>query len=156
MLIKTLPVGHLETNCYVVTDENTLECAVIDPGAESNTILGYLEDNRLRCRAVMLTHAHFDHTGALAAVLEETGAELYFNEKEAGGATVPGFKPFDPPEGARHYSEGDEVRVGSLVFRVLETPDVWYGMTYREDRDAAAAALRELHGRGVYPARLWS
>ncbi len=122
MLIKTLPVGHLETNCYVVTDENTLECAVIDPGAESNTILGYLEDNRLRCRAVMLTHAHFDHTGALAAVLEETGAELYFNEKEAGGATVPGFKPFDPPEGARHYSEGDEVRVGSLVFRVLETP----------------------------------
>ena len=45
MLIKTLPVGHLETNCYVVTDEDTLECAVIDPGAESKTILGYLEDN---------------------------------------------------------------------------------------------------------------
>ena len=65
MLIKTLPVGHLETNCYVVTDEATFECAVIDPGAESNTILDYLEDNRLKCTAVMLTHAHFDHTGAL-------------------------------------------------------------------------------------------
>ena len=70
MLIKTLVVGHLDTNCYVVTDENTLECAVIDPGAESNTILDYLEDNHLKCVAVMLTHAHFDHTGALAAVLE--------------------------------------------------------------------------------------
>ena len=80
MLIKTLPVGHLETNCYVVTDENTLECAIIDPGAESNTILGYLEDNRLKCVAVMLTHAHFDHIGALDAVLSETGATLYVKE----------------------------------------------------------------------------
>ena len=39
MLIKCLPVGHLMTNCYIVTDETTLECAVIDPGDESNTIL---------------------------------------------------------------------------------------------------------------------
>ena len=59
MLIKTLPVGHLETNCYVVTDEATFECAVIDPGAESNTILDYLEDNRLKCTAVMLTARPF-------------------------------------------------------------------------------------------------
>ena len=47
MLIKTLPVGQLETNCYVVTDENALVCAVIDPGDESNTILDYIEDNKL-------------------------------------------------------------------------------------------------------------
>ena len=39
MLIKTIPVGHLETNCYIVTNEETLECVVIDPGDESNTIL---------------------------------------------------------------------------------------------------------------------
>ena len=121
MLIKTLPVGHLETNCYVVTDEATFECAVIDPGAESNTILDYLEDNRLKCTAVMLTHAHFDHTGALEAVLEETGARCYVNEKEVG--VNYGFgRPFAAPEGAFFYSEGDEVRVGSLAFRVMETP----------------------------------
>ena len=121
MLIKTLPVGHLETNCYVVTDEATLECAVIDPGAESNTILGYLEDNKLRCVAVMLTHAHFDHVGALDEVLTETGATLYVNEKE-NGTGVPGFRGFKAPEGAVFYSEGDVVRVGSLEFTVMETP----------------------------------
>ena len=55
MLIKTIPVGHLETNCYIVTDENTLGCAVIDPGDESNTIMDYLEDNRLSCKAILLT-----------------------------------------------------------------------------------------------------
>ena len=47
MLIKTLPVGQLETNCYVVINEDTLSCVVIDPGDESNVILNYLEDNRL-------------------------------------------------------------------------------------------------------------
>ena len=43
MLIKTLTVGQIETNCYVVTNEKTLECVVIDPGDESNTILNYIE-----------------------------------------------------------------------------------------------------------------
>ena len=70
MLIKCLPVGHLMTNCYIVTDETTLECAVIDPGDESNTILYYLEDNHLTCRAILLTHGHYDHTGAVATLME--------------------------------------------------------------------------------------
>ena len=114
MLIKTLPVGHFETNCYVVTDENTLECAVIDPGAEANTILGYIEDNKLKCTAVMLTHAHFDHIGALEDVLAETGAALYVNRKEEGGS-VPGFGSFKAPEGAVFYGEGDTVKVGGVT-----------------------------------------
>lgn len=121
MLIKTLPVGHLETNCYVVTDENTLECAVIDPGAESNTILDYLEDNHLKCVAIMLTHAHFDHVGALETVMEETGARCYLHERECGNEAGPAGI-FTAPDGAIFYSEGDEVHVGSLTFKVLETP----------------------------------
>ena len=84
MLIKCLPVGHLMTNCYIVTDETTLECAVIDPGDESNTILYYLEDNHLTCRAILLTHGHYDHTGAVYAVHEETGAPVYMNALDAG------------------------------------------------------------------------
>ena len=88
MLIKTLPVGQLETNCYVVTDENALVCAVIDPGDESNTILYYLEDNHLTCRAILLTHGHYDHTGAVYAVHEETGAPVYMNALDAGTAVA--------------------------------------------------------------------
>ena len=75
MLIKTLAVGPMETNCYVVTNEKTLECVLIDPGDSSATILDYIEDNRLKCEAVLLTHAHWDHTGALRAVMEETGCD---------------------------------------------------------------------------------
>ena len=45
MLIKCLPVGHLMTNCYIVTDETTLECAVIDPGADADVILENVREN---------------------------------------------------------------------------------------------------------------
>ena len=51
MLIKPIPVGHLDANCYVVTNEQTLESVVIDPGDEGNTILDYLESNKLKCLA---------------------------------------------------------------------------------------------------------
>lgn len=121
MLIKTLTVGHLDTNCYVVTNEDTLECAVIDPGAESNTILDYLEENRLHCAAILLTHAHFDHVGALPAVREATGAPVYLCEKEK---TLPPNMTgaFHIPEDARFYRDGDEVKAAGLTFRVLETP----------------------------------
>ena len=122
MLIKTLPVGQLETNCYVVTDEDSLDCAVIDPGDESGTILDYQEDSKLHCRAVLLTHAHFDHVGAANALLEATGARLYMCEKELelvkGGA--PGR--FTVPEDVKYYRDGDTVEVGGLRFEVMETP----------------------------------
>ena len=121
MLIKCLPVGHLMTNCYIVTDETTLECAVIDPGDESNTILYYLEDNHLTCRAILLTHGHYDHTGAVYAVHEETGAPVYMNALDAGTAVAFDSYSFVPPEGTIFYKEGDEVKVGNLTFRVMDT-----------------------------------
>ena len=88
MLIKTLPVGDLETNCYIVTNEQTLESVVIDPGDESNTILDYLEENHLKCEAILLTHGHYDHVGAVQTVQEETGATVYMHPADAGSAAT--------------------------------------------------------------------
>ena len=121
MRIKTLPLGHLETNCYIVTDETTLECAAIDPGDESNTVMNYLEDHHLTLRAILLTHGHFDHTGAVNALLEETGAELYLHEKEAADTPKEHYR-FFAPDGAKYYREGDTVQIGNLTFTVMETP----------------------------------
>lgn len=122
MLIKTLPVGQLETNCYVVTDENALVCAVIDPGDESNTILDYIEDNKLSCKAILITHAHFDHVSAVNAMLEATGAELYMCEKDMELAKTGASGRFTPPENTHFYKDGDEVKVAGLTFKVMETP----------------------------------
>ena len=121
MLIKTIPVGQLETNCYVVTDEATLSCAVIDPGDESNTILDYLEDNHLHCQAILLTHGHYDHVGAVEAVAEETGAPVYMSRlDDTGGADL--RRPFALPENGRYYGDGDTVELPGLRFEVIATP----------------------------------
>ncbi len=122
MLIKCLPVGQIETNCYVVTDENTLECAIIDPGDESNRILDYIESNHLKPRYIFLTHGHFDHTMAVKAVHEETGAAVCMNSKDAGAVLESAPYKFNPPADTIWYKEGDEFRVGGLTFRVMETP----------------------------------
>ena len=122
MLIKTIPVGQLETNCYVVTDENTLDCAVIDPGDESNTILDYLEEHRLHCRAILLTHGHYDHVGAAEAVAEETGATVYLNRLDDRDQRRDPHFPFHLPDNGEYYGEGDSVELGSLRFEVLATP----------------------------------
>ena len=122
MLIKTLTVGQIETNCYIVTDENTLECAVIDPGDESNAILDYLEDHKLKAKYIFLTHGHFDHTMAVTAVREETGAVVCMNKKDAGAVIENAPFKFNPPADTIYYKDGDRLTVGSLTFEVIETP----------------------------------
>ena len=122
MLIKTLPVGQLETNCYVVTNEETLACVLIDPGDESNLILNYLEDNHLACEAIFLTHGHYDHVGAVEAVMEETGAPVYICPRDdAAGGGDPDYT-YLLPEGGRYYDDGDVLRFAGLSFQILAVP----------------------------------
>lgn len=122
MLIKCLTVGQIETNCYIVADEETLECAVIDPGDESNTVLDYIEDQRFKVKYIFLTHGHFDHTMAVTAVREETGATVCMNEKDSGAVLGNAPFKFNPPDDTIWYREGDVLHVGNLAFTVMETP----------------------------------
>ena len=118
MLIKCLTVGQIETNCYIVTDEATLQCAVIDPGDEVNTVMDYLEEHKLTAKYILLTHGHFDHVMAVNGVREETGAAVCMSAKDVGR----GDYRFDPPEGSVMVREGDTLSVGGLTFQVMETP----------------------------------
>ena len=122
MLIKCLPVGHLEANCYLVADEETLLCAAVDPGDESNTILDYLEEHRLTLKEIFLTHGHYDHTGAAETLREETGARIWIHAADEAEGPGESFRFYSPLGGVKHYAEGDEIAVGGLTFRVLETP----------------------------------
>ena len=121
MLIKTLPVGQLETNCYVVTNENSLECVVIDPGDESNTILDYLEDNQLKCKAILLTHTHFDHVGAVRSLLQEIDVPVYMSELDDAKHSRSG-RGFTLPEGGVYFKDNDVLELAGLRFDVLATP----------------------------------
>lgn len=122
MLMKSFALGAYETNCYIVTDEETLDCVVIDPGADATTILNYLEETKLRCRFVLLTHGHFDHTGAVEDLLAETDAELFCHKADVGVTVGGDFYRFAPPQGTKYYADGDVICVGKLSFTVMETP----------------------------------
>ena len=122
MLIKTIPVGQLEENCYVVTNEATLESVVIDPGDEANTILDYLESNKLKCVAIMLTHGHFDHVGAVDAVAEETGATVYMNELDDAKRHQNNHSSYTLRDGGIYYSDGDVIDAAGLSFHIIATP----------------------------------
>ena len=122
MLIKSFAVGQLQTNCYIVSDENSLECAIIDPGAESGRLLNYVEENRLKVRFIFLTHGHYDHTMAVDEIVQETGAKVYINKKDTTKDNPDIPYKFFSDSNVSYYNEGDRIKVGSLEFTVIETP----------------------------------
>lgn len=120
MKMITLPLGALETNCYVVYDEASRVCALIDPGAMPQVILDTLAKNDLTLQKILLTHAHFDHTGALRALHEKfPDVPIYVNAQDTD-------ETLNMSRGNLVYTDtfldGDEISMPPLTFRVLATP----------------------------------
>lgn len=129
MKIVSLTVGPIETNCYVVVDERSGSCMVIDPGGDAGVILDALRKEEANVGKIVLTHAHFDHTGAVAELKEKTGAEVLVGRGDAGLLENPDWmRPRMNPKNAAGIrpdgvlNESDLVKVGELFFKVLETP----------------------------------
>ena len=93
MILKTLVVGPFASNCYIVGADSTKRGLIIDPGAEAKLVLKTVNDLGLRIGIIVVTHAHIDHIGALAAVKESTGAEFAIHEDEAKGGMGMGSEP---------------------------------------------------------------
>jgi hydroxyacylglutathione hydrolase len=128
LIIVSLPVGVIQTNCYIVGCPETKKGAIIDPGGDPEQILAQVERHELLIEYVLNTHAHFDHTYANRAIVRATGAKLALHPQDlpllnaSGGAAMFGLRadPSPPPELELH--DGDELEVGSLCFKVLHTP----------------------------------
>ena len=121
MKIQVLPVGQLGTNCCLLEDESTHTAAVIDPGDEAGRILAQAQADGVEIQMILLTHAHFDHTGAVAQLCKALpGVPVYLHPADAAMLGGGGF----PAIGAatRPYDEGDTLTLGSLEIQVLHTP----------------------------------
>ena len=121
MNIKAIQVGPIGTNCYLLEDESTRQAAVIDPGGDAPRLLAALKG--LDVRRILLTHGHYDHTGAaaeLAAALPQ--AEVYIHERDYRDVD-PGLFPLRTQLSAvNFYGEGDRLPLGELTLEVLHTP----------------------------------
>jgi hydroxyacylglutathione hydrolase len=129
LIFEMLTVGPLETNCYVLGDEKSKEAVVIDPGGDFEEIEGELKKLRLKVKYIILTHGHFDHTGALAQLKKTTGAEILIHSADAAMLSSAGqAQPFFMESSSENCSadrllqEGDEIKFGESSLEVLHTP----------------------------------
>ena len=123
MDIKTLQVGPIGTNCYLLCDETEKLCAVIDPGGDAVRVAAAVEDSGCAPCAILLTHGHYDHTGAVAELSARwPGVPVYLNRRDVYEGDAYLQQLFPPVPCAKDYGEGDTIQVGGLTLKVLATP----------------------------------
>ena len=125
--IDTLTLGDYQVNCYVVRAEESSRCVLIDPGYEAERILAYLKAEKLTVDAILLTHGHFDHVGAVKTLLLETECTLCMHEKDWSVSKNPLTGWMYPLAGLEYDGlqlcrEDDSIFAAGLTFEVLETP----------------------------------
>ena len=128
MHIKTIPVGPYEVNCYVVSATGP-EAVVIDPGADADAILKYLQTNRLTPEVYLLTHGHADHVSALGQLLAAYAVPVLMHADDERWAFTPRnqIPPYYPaltsiPATLRTITDCEIISTAGLQFKVIATP----------------------------------
>ena len=117
--LETLVLGNYETNCYILWDDSRTECVVIDPGYEPETILQAIHDLGKSLKAILLTHGHFDHVGAVRELFSQTDCDIYLCPADC---KLPEMMTAGPLCYTNSYGEGDTLSLAELNFTVLQTP----------------------------------
>ena len=129
MVVYKLIVGIIHANCYIVETEKK-NAVIIDPGAESNKIMDFVEEKGLTVRKILVTHGHFDHIGAISSIVKRTGAPVYIHPADASklqspekslANLVPEVK-FNKVTKYTPVFDEDDIKQDELVFHVIHTP----------------------------------
>ena len=123
MKIKTLCVGPIGTNCYILCDEAAKVCAVIDPGGDAEAVAAAVKETGCTPCSILLTHGHYDHTTAVPDLVKALpGVQVYIHQADANGAGSQLFPLAAQVKDLNNYDEGDTLSLGSLTIEVLHTP----------------------------------
>jgi hydroxyacylglutathione hydrolase len=127
--VQMLTVGPVAENCFVLRREGSGSGLIVDPGEEPDRILKTVEEMGVRVEAILLTHCHFDHIGAVAPVATITGAPVYCPQLETPVladimAFVPfsGFGPFESYDADEMVEGGETLELAGLTIDVIATP----------------------------------
>ncbi|MCD7855930.1 MAG: MBL fold metallo-hydrolase [Clostridiales bacterium] len=129
MRIKTFTTRGMDENCYLIICEETSCAIAVDPGDKFPELSDFLRENGISLKAIVLTHAHYDHIGGLQWLKEKTKAPVVIGENEAQVLASPEMN-LSPMFGAdplsmtadRLLKDGEEFSFGSLTFKTIETP----------------------------------
>lgn len=127
MNITSFPLGPLGTNCYIV--KKGTKALIFDPGGDPEKVISYLEENNLKPLCILLTHAHFDHIGAVAELRKHYNIDVYLHENEKDWLNDPilnGSRSFigsvittDQPD---QLIDIGQMEIGPFQFEVIHTP----------------------------------
>ena len=117
--ISALALGAYQTNCYIIWAEGSKTCAVIDPGYEPERVLSETARLGLTIEAILLTHGHFDHVGAVRDLAAEIGCPVFIHEAEL---SMPPAFTAGPLYHTHTCGEGDALSLAGLTLKVLHTP----------------------------------
>lgn len=125
-----LPLGPMQTNAYIVYNEHQ-ECLIIDPGEEADKIKRFIKQKELHPLGVLLTHAHFDHIGAVEEIRKEYKIEVYMHIQEKswlgrpeknGSALFQGIQPIIAAPAEQIWEREAAIQIGHFKFELLHTP----------------------------------
>jgi glyoxylase-like metal-dependent hydrolase (beta-lactamase superfamily II) len=144
--VRMFTVGPVQENCFIVRAKGSDRGVIVDPGDEAERITGALDDLGINAvEAVLVTHTHFDHIGAVAPVAKATSAPVYCPELETrvlaninDYVPWPGFGPFESYDADHTVAGGEILELAGLTFEVILTPGHSPGHVTYAVRDAPA------------------
>jgi hydroxyacylglutathione hydrolase len=144
MDVRVLTVGPVAENCFVVRGEGAERGLIVDPGEEPERILQLVDELGIGIDAILLTHTHFDHIGAVAPVASATKAPVYCPQLEVPvladimSWVPPGFGPFESYDADHALAGGERLELAGFEIDVLHTPGHSPGhVTYSIPAEAA-------------------
>jgi hydroxyacylglutathione hydrolase len=127
--VRQLTVGAIAENCFIVRSEGADKALIVDPGEEADRILAEVAETGAEVEAILITHCHFDHIGAVAPVAEATGAPVYCPAIELpvladimAFVPYPDFGPYESYEADEQVSGGETLELAGLSIDVIFTP----------------------------------
>ena len=165
---RMFTVGPVQENCFVVRRQGSERAVIVDPGDEAERLLDALRALEIKTvEAILVTHTHFDHIGAVAPVADATGAPVYCPELEKqvlanimDYVPWPGFGPFESYEADQTVSGGEKLELAGLEFDVLFTPGhspghVTYALTSEQALFSGDVLFQGSVGRVDLPGGDW-
>jgi glyoxylase-like metal-dependent hydrolase (beta-lactamase superfamily II) len=143
--VEMFTVGLVQENCFLVRAEGSEHAVIVDPGEEAPRLLQAIEDAGVTLDAILLTHTHFDHVGAVAPVARATGAPVYCPQLEVpvlqdvmAFVPWPGFGPYESWDPEHTVAGGETLELAGLTLDVVFTPGHSPGHVTYAVRDAGA------------------
>jgi hydroxyacylglutathione hydrolase len=128
MDVRSFTVGQVAENCYLLRQDDSDRALIVDPGDEADRIMAPVHSMGLTVEAILITHCHFDHIGAVAPIARETGAPVYCPEIEVPVLAnimdwVPGpFGPFESYDADETLTGGETLELAGFELEVISTP----------------------------------